>query len=114
MKSNEQIQQEIEAKIAAMTPEEREAMLEMERAADNLAIVQLRQKYGVNIELIPGDRHHIKLDGEVMGYNEFQAWLAAHQPEEEEDEDWEDDEEEAYDLDDEDDDDPHGAGWFNA
>lgn len=73
--TNEQIEERIDQELSEMSEEEREAMLALDDAADRLAIIKLRQRFGVNVELIPNDRHHIRLDGQVIGYNEFQDWI---------------------------------------
>lgn len=86
-KTNEQIKQEREEKLNAMTPEEREATLALESAVDNYLIMMLKQKYNVNAELIPNDPNHIKIDGVVMGHNEFAGWLLDKQMELEESDD---------------------------
>lgn len=93
-KTNEQIQQEIEAKLAEMSPEEREATLAADDAMDRLMCIKLSRELQATIETIPGDRHHIKVNGQVMGYNEYAEWQEAryaelHPDEDEESEDGE-------------------------
>lgn len=80
-KTNEQIQQEIEAKLNEMSVEEREAFLAAEEAKDKLMCIKLSRKLNANIEVIPNDLHHIKVNGEVMGYNEYAEWQEARQAE---------------------------------
>ena len=92
-KTNEQIQAEIERKIAEMSPEEKAAMQEMESAMDRYMIAALQRKYGATVELIPNDHHHIKINGVLMGYNEFAGWLLDQQIEHGELDDPEDEEE---------------------
>lgn len=100
-KTNEQIINEFEEAFAELSPEEQEAALALESATDKFVMLVLKKRYGCEIELIPGDRHHIKIDGEVMGYVEFSAWLLRKESEkileeynelEDEDSDDEDDE----------------------
>lgn len=95
-KTSEQIQQEIEAKLAELPEEERNAIIAADQAQDIAMCLALSRKTGHNIEVIPNDRHHIKVDGEVMGYVEFGAWMQANMVAEDdtEDEDEEEDEEE--------------------
>lgn len=103
--TNEQIKEKIEAELAQMSPEEREAMIAADDAMDRLMCIRLSRELQATIETIPGDRHHIKVNGQVMGYNEYAEWQAARyaelHPEEEMDED-------------EDEDDEEGIGFFNA
>lgn len=108
MKTNQEIQQEIEAKLAAMSPEEREATLAADEAMDRLKCIKLSRELDAHIEMIPGDRHHIKVNGEVMGYNEYAEWQAARYAELHPQEDYDDD----YDEDDDEEED--GIGFFNA
>lgn len=107
IKTNQQIQDEIEASLAEMSPEEREATLAVDDAMDRLMCIKLSRELQATIETIPGDRHHIKVNGEVMGYNEYAEWSAArhdelHPEEDNEDDDYEDEEEST------------GRGFFNA
>lgn len=107
MKTNQEIQQEIEAALAEMSPEEREATLAVDDAMDRLMCIKLSRELEATIETIPGDRHHIRVNGQVMGYNEYAEWSEARyaelHPEEVEDDEDEDDDEE------------HGhRGFFNA
>ncbi len=104
-KTNQEIQSEIEAKLAEMSPEEREATLAADEAMDRLMCIKLSRQLQATIETIPGDRHHIKVNGEVMGYNEYARWQAARYAELYPDEE--------YDEDDDDDEDG-GMGFFNA
>ena len=94
-KTSEQIQQEIEAKLNELPEEERAAVLAADQAADRAMCLRLSRQTGHTIEVIPNDRHHIKVDGQVMGYVEFGAWMQANMPhtESEEAEEDEDDEE---------------------
>lgn len=90
-KTNQQIQQEIEATLAQMSPEEREATLAADDAMDRLMCIKMSRELQATIETIPGDRHHIKVNGQVMGYNEYAQWSEARyaelHPEEDADED---------------------------
>lgn len=106
MKTNQEIQNEIEAKLAEMSPEEREATLAADEAMDRLQCIKLSRELDAHIEMIPGDRHHIKVNGEVMGYNEYAEWQAARYAELHPQED--------YDEDDDDEDEEDGIGFFNA
>ena len=107
MKTNQEIQNEIEASLAEMSPEEREATLAADDAMDRLMCIKLSRELDAHIETIPGDRHHIRVNGQVMGYNEYAEWSEARyaelHPEEDSDEDEDDDEEEGT-----------GRGFFNA
>ena len=69
----------IEAELAAMSPEERAAYEAMDEAADNLMAIQLRKEYGIEVQFIKGDRHHIVVDGQKMGYAEFNNYMQARQ-----------------------------------
>lgn len=71
---NQEMIDAIEAQLAAMSPEERAAVLAVDDAMDRLAVIELAKR-GINVELIPGDRHHIKVDGEKMGYAEFNTYM---------------------------------------
>ena len=90
-KTNQQIQQEIEATLAQMSPEEREATLAADDAMDRLMCIKMSRELQATIETIPGDRHHIKVNGQVMGYNEYAEWQEARyaelHPEEDADQD---------------------------
>lgn len=103
-KTNQEIQSEIEAKLAEMSPEEREATLAADEAMDRLMCIKLSRELDAHIETIPGDRHHIKVNGEVMGYNEYAEWSAARYAELHPEEDYDED----------DDDEEGGMGFFNA
>ena len=96
-KTNEQIQQEIEAELNRLPAEEREAILAADQASDRAMCLRLSRETGHNIEVIPNDRHHIKVDGEVMGYVEFGEWMRANKPADN-DEDEDEDEEETADA----------------
>lgn len=71
---NQEMIDAIEAQLAAMSPEERAAVLALDDAMDRLAVIELGKR-GINVELIPGDRHHIKVDGQKMGYAEFNTYM---------------------------------------
>ena len=103
-RTNQEIQSEIEAKLAEMSPEEREATLAADDALDRLMCIRLSRELDARIETIPGDRHHIKVNGEVMGYNEYAEWQAARYAELHPDEEYDED----------DDDEEGGMGFFNA
>lgn len=94
-KTNQEIQAEIEAKLNELPEAERNAILAADQAQDIAMCLTLSRETGHNIEVIPNDRHHIKVDGVAMGYVEFGQWLQANAPRhssESEDEDSEDDE----------------------
>lgn len=93
-KTSEQIQAEIEAKLNELPEAERNAILAADQAQDIAMCLTLSRETGHNIEVIPNDRHHIKVDGVAMGYVEFGQWLQANAPRhsESEDEESEDDE----------------------
>lgn len=76
MKNNQEIRNDIENALAAMSPEEREATLAVDDAMDRLMCIKLSRELQARIETIPGDRHHIKVNDEVMGYNEYAEWQA--------------------------------------
>lgn len=97
MKDNQEIRNDIENALAAMSPEEREATLAVDDAMDRLMCIKLSRELQARIETIPGDRHHIKVNDEVMGYNEYAEWQANRYAElypEEDEEDIEDEENE--------------------
>ena len=89
-RTNQQIQEEIEATLAGMSEEERAATLAADDAMDRLMCIKMSRELQATIETIPGDRHHIKVNGEVMGYNEYAQYVKARyaelHPEEEEEE----------------------------
>lgn len=72
--TNEEIQQKIEAGLAEMSEEEREATLAADDALDHLMCLKLSRELQANIQTIPNDRHHIKVNDQVMGYNEYAEW----------------------------------------
>ena len=89
-KTSQQIQDEIEAKLNELPEDERAAILAADQAQDIAMCLTLSRKTGHNIEVIPNDRHHIKVDGQPMGYVEFAQWMEANMPgasDSEEDED---------------------------
>ena len=66
--------------------------------------IKLSRELQATIETIPGDRHHIRVNGVVMGYNEYAEWSEARYAELHPDEvDDDEDEEESS-----------GRGFFNA
>ena len=75
--TNEELQQQIEQSLSEMSEEEREATLAADDALDRLMCIKLGQALQATIETIPGDRHHIRVNGEVMGYNEYAEWQEA-------------------------------------
>ena len=101
-KTSQEIQAAIEAKLAELPEEERNAILAADQAQDIAMCLALSRKTGHNIEVIPNDRHHIKVDGQVMGYVEFGAWMQANMvapdDSEEEDESDEDEDDEGADA----------------
>lgn len=90
-KTSQEIQAEIEAKLNELPEDERNAILAADQAQDVAMCLTLSRKTGHNIEVIPNDRHHIRVDGQVMGYVEFGAWMQANMVDEDDTED-EDDE----------------------
>ena len=90
---NRQMIADIEEKLNAMSEEERNAILAVDDAMDRLAVIELAKK-GINVELIPGDRHHIMVEGRRMGYADFGEYLeeklGIDYDEEEYDEDYDD------------------------
>lgn len=81
--NNTDIQDQINQELENMDPEEREALLALDAAADRYMIIKLRNAYGVEIRTIPNDRHHILVDGVRMGYEEFAEWLWTKQSQQE-------------------------------
>lgn len=96
--TNEEINEELNSKKAQMLDEmdeeEREAYMACERAMDNYMIIQLRKQYNANVELIPNDDNHIRINGVRMGYAEFRQWLEEQQRAQIEMEDEEEEEDE--------------------
>ena len=80
-KTNEQIQEEIEREMTEMSDEEKQALQEADAAMDRYMTAVLSRKFGATVETLPNDRHHIKINGVVMGYNEFAGWLMDKQAE---------------------------------
>lgn len=111
--TNQEIQQKREEMLAGMSEAKRQAYLEAEAAQDRLMAIEYSEKLGVSVELIPNDPNHIRVDGHVMGYNEFQAYCEEHLPHEEYDEDDYDEDDDYCDDEDEDDGCPE-SGWFSA
>ena len=93
-KTSEQIQQEIEAKLNELPEDERAAILAADQAQDIAMCLTLSRQTGHRIEVIPNDRHHIKVDGVVMGYIEFAAWMQENMPAADSDDEEDEDEEE--------------------
>lgn len=81
--TNEEINEELNSQraqmLAEMDEDERAAYMAYERAMDNYMIIQLRKQYNANVELIPNDDNHIKVNGVRMGYAEFGQWLEEQQ-----------------------------------
>lgn len=67
--------EELEAEMAKLSPEEREKLKKAMRAYDQLMCFNLSQKLNVNIEPIPDDDYHIKVEGQVMDDKQFAEWL---------------------------------------
>ena len=81
--TNQEIAQKREEMLASMSDEKRQAFLEAEAAYDRLKAIEYSEKLGVPVELIPGDPNSIRVDGLIMGYNEFAAYCDSHLPHEE-------------------------------
>lgn len=92
-RTSQEIQAEVEAKLAELPEEERAAIIAADEAADRAMCLKLSRETGHQIEMIAGDRHHIRVDGQVMGYVEFGNWMQANMPHNEPEESEEDDEE---------------------
>ena len=82
-RTSQEIQAEVEAKLAELPEEERAAVIAADEAADRAMCLKLSRETGHKIEVIPNDRHHISVDGVAMGYVEFGAWMQANMPQKE-------------------------------
>ena len=123
MKTNEQIISEIEAKLATKTTEEKQAFIQAQVENDIATCRRLSRELQADIQIVPNDIHHIKVDGNILGYNEFETWrqtrlheLASAVEEHEEhhvEVDWEEDDD--WDSEDEDEDEEisNVRGFFN-
>ena len=78
--TSQEIQNEIEAKLAEMPEDERNATIAMDKAQTRLTCIQLSRATGHTIEPIENDMHHVKVDGEALGYVEFADWIIEHAP----------------------------------
>lgn len=101
--TNQEIAQKREEMLASMSDEKRQAFLDAEAAYDRLKAIEYSEKLGVPVEIVPGDPNSIRVDGLVMGYNEFAEYCDRRLPHEEECEDDFDDEDDYDDFDDDDD-----------
>ena len=75
--TDEEIQSSIEESMINIPEDELEALLAVDDAIDKYMCLKLSRELGIKVETIPGDRHHISVDGTVMGYVEFAEYLQA-------------------------------------
>ena len=73
---NSRKQNNINTQLEQMTQEDRQRFIQNEQSNDQRIASELSQQYHVTVEVIPGDIHHIKINGEVLGYAEFNEWKA--------------------------------------
>lgn len=74
---NKEIEAALDAELAKLTPEQRAEALAAELEADIQKVAALRQM-GIDAKIIPYDRHHLMIDGEIMGYAEFDIYMQTH------------------------------------
>lgn len=67
--------EELEAELAKLSPEEREQFEEFRLAYDRLMCLNFSQKLHANIEAVPGDYDHIKVEGQLMDKEQFADWI---------------------------------------
>ena len=72
--TNEEIIRRKDAELESLSPEERESYLARERAYDIKVCANLSRQFNADVRIVEGNRHVISVDGEVLGYNEFDAW----------------------------------------
>ena len=72
--SDEQIIAQKEAELAKKTEEERRNYYLHEYREDIKVCRQLSKELQATIEPIEGDIHHIRVNGQVLGYNGFAEW----------------------------------------
>lgn len=73
--TNEEKIQAIEDKLSRMTPDERAAYIRNEQRSDRNICHNLSQELQAQIEIIEGDLHHLRVNGDILGYNEFNSWM---------------------------------------
>lgn len=64
----------IEQFLSTKTPEQRLAYIRNEQEHDIIVCRKASERLQARIEIIEGDIHHIKVNDEIMGYNEYEAW----------------------------------------
>lgn len=74
MKTDEQIIAEKEQHFQDMDAEQKAKAYRNEYQEDCRICADLSQKLKATIEPIKGDIHHIRVNGQVYGYNAFEAW----------------------------------------
>ena len=75
LQAEQQMIEEKDAALEGMSEEEKQAYLEAEAAYDRLMCLALSKQFNANIRTIDGDRHHISVNGQVMGYISFARWM---------------------------------------
>lgn len=73
--TNEEKIQSVEERLSRMTPDERLAYIRNEQNSDRMICRDLSEKLQAQIEVIEGDLHHIRVNGDILGYNEFNSWM---------------------------------------
>lgn len=75
--------EELQAKLNAMDPIERELTIAADDAQDALMAYKIGKKYGVEVVCNPdGDRTKVSIDGVVMNQEQFATWLMGKELEE--------------------------------
>ena len=74
MKTDEQIIAEKERHFQEMNEDDRARAYRNEYKEDARICADLSQQLKATIEPIRGDIHHIRVNGQVYGYNAFEAW----------------------------------------
>ncbi len=78
-KTDEQIIAERNAHIDTLTEEDKARYLRSEWEQDVEICTNLSRELEATIEPIQGDIHHIKVNGQILGYNGFAQWKARRQ-----------------------------------
>ena len=73
-RTDEPIIAEKQKKLDAMSDEEKAIYCNNEYKEDLKICAKLSQELKANIQPIVGDIHHIKVNGQVYGYNAFSQW----------------------------------------
>ena len=74
MKSDQEIINQANAKLALMSEQDKAAYIKRENDGDKIICAQLSRELQADIQIIEGDIHHLNVNGVVMGYNAFADW----------------------------------------